>query len=104
MIFLPRAVEVLRISFSRAICSTEQDAASNKMPRSKARNEAEIDSRLCFAPNRIPAVTDGVISRTRTYQLLKTGQLKARRIGRRTIILAEDLRECLAALPDRSTR
>ena len=39
------------------------------------------------------------IGRTAIYELIKTGQLPARKRGRRTLILAEDLRRCLEALP-----
>jgi excisionase family DNA binding protein len=37
--------------------------------------------------------------RTTIYAAIKAGKLKARKIGRRTIILDEDLRGWLAALP-----
>jgi len=39
--------------------------------------------------------------RTTIYSAIKTGHLKARKIGRRTIILDGDLRGWLAALPIR---
>ena len=37
--------------------------------------------------------------RTTIYAAIKSGALKARKIGRRTIILDEDLRGWLASLP-----
>ena len=37
--------------------------------------------------------------RTSIYQAIKEGGLKARKFGRRTIILDEDLRAWLASLP-----
>jgi hypothetical protein len=37
------------------------------------------------------AATRGAISRTRMFELLKTGQIDARRIGRRTVIMADSL-------------
>jgi excisionase family DNA binding protein len=39
------------------------------------------------------------IGRTAIYELINTGQLPARKRGRRTLILADDLRQCLQALP-----
>jgi excisionase family DNA binding protein len=39
--------------------------------------------------------------RTTIYAAIKSGALKARKIGRRTIILDEDLRGWLASLPMR---
>ena len=39
------------------------------------------------------------IGRTAIYELINTGQLPARKCGRRTLILAEDLRQCLELLP-----
>jgi hypothetical protein len=39
--------------------------------------------------------------RTLLYAAIKSGHLKARKIGRRTIILDEDLRDWLASLPTR---
>jgi excisionase family DNA binding protein len=39
--------------------------------------------------------------RTTIYAAIKAGALKARKIGRRTIILDEDLRGWLASLPTR---
>ncbi len=39
------------------------------------------------------------IGRTAMYELINTGQLPARKRGRRTLILADDLRRCLELLP-----
>jgi excisionase family DNA binding protein len=39
------------------------------------------------------------IGRTAIYELINTGQLPARKRGRRTLILAEDLERCLKSLP-----
>jgi excisionase family DNA binding protein len=39
------------------------------------------------------------IGRTAIYEMINTGQLPARKRGRRTLILAEDLRRCLQSLP-----
>lgn len=39
------------------------------------------------------------VGRTKIYDEIKHGRLKARKIGRRTLILAEDARAWLAAAP-----
>jgi excisionase family DNA binding protein len=39
------------------------------------------------------------IGRTAIYELINTGQLPARKRGRRTLILADDLQRCLQSLP-----
>jgi excisionase family DNA binding protein len=39
------------------------------------------------------------IARSTIYELIKTGQLPARKCGRRTLILDRDLRRCLHSLP-----
>jgi excisionase family DNA binding protein len=39
------------------------------------------------------------IGRTAMYELINAGQLRARKRGRRTLILAEDLRRYLESLP-----
>jgi hypothetical protein len=41
------------------------------------------------------------VGRTMVFAEIKVGNLKARKIGRRTIILDEDLRRWLASLPTR---
>jgi excisionase family DNA binding protein len=47
------------------------------------------------------AATRANCGRTTVYAAIKTGHLKARKIGRRTIILDEDLRGWLTSLPTR---
>jgi excisionase family DNA binding protein len=39
------------------------------------------------------------VGRTSIYEAIRAGELKARKLGRRTIILDDDLREWLASLP-----
>jgi excisionase family DNA binding protein len=39
------------------------------------------------------------ISRTTLYQLVKTGKLKVRKVGTRSVILSKDLEEWLESLP-----
>jgi excisionase family DNA binding protein len=39
------------------------------------------------------------IGRTKIYQAIATGSLKARKCGKRTLVLRDDLRDFLASLP-----
>jgi excisionase family DNA binding protein len=39
------------------------------------------------------------IGRTKIYQAINEGNLKARKYGKRTIVLRDDLRDFLASLP-----
>ncbi|MCA6108563.1 excisionase family DNA-binding protein [Bradyrhizobium cenepequi] len=57
------------------------------------------DSKLGFSPEE--AATASGAGRTKIFQAIKDGKLSARKFGRRTIILADDLKAFLAALPER---
>jgi hypothetical protein len=72
--------------------------------KAKVLNSVEGESRLCYSPDEIPRATGGAISRTRVYAAMKSGRLRAKRDGRRTIITADELRRYIAALPDREQR
>jgi excisionase family DNA binding protein len=39
------------------------------------------------------------IGKTKLYEAINSGRLKARKAGKRTLILSDDLREYLSALP-----
>lgn len=56
------------------------------------------DEKLAFHIN--DAVGAGAGSRSEIYEALKRGDLKAKKRGRRTIILRDDLQAYLASLPD----
>lgn len=45
------------------------------------------------------AVKASGVGRSLLYEHIKSGRLKARKLGRRTLILAEDLHNWLATLP-----
>jgi excisionase family DNA binding protein len=45
------------------------------------------------------ACTVAGIGRTKIYQAITDGNLKARKCGKRTLVLRDDLRDFLAALP-----
>lgn len=46
------------------------------------------------------AVSASGIGRTKLYDAIRVGKLRARKCGRRTIIIDEDLRSFLRALPE----
>ena len=47
------------------------------------------------------AIKEGNVGRSKIFEEISAGRLKARKVGRRTIILREDLVAWLAALPTR---
>jgi excisionase family DNA binding protein len=59
-----------------------------------------IDTSNARLGHTIAAATQATgLGRTSIYEAIKSGALKARKFGRRTIILDTELREWLAALP-----
>jgi hypothetical protein len=46
-------------------------------------------------------MTGGTISRTRVFDDIKTGKLKAKKAGKRTIITVDEAKRYIDALPDR---
>ena len=44
------------------------------------------------------------IGRTKLYELINTGELKAKKIGKRTIVLKADLEEFLSNLQDYTSK
>jgi excisionase family DNA binding protein len=44
------------------------------------------------------------VGRTTIYDMINTGKLIARKCGRRTLILADDLQRCLESLPPVKTK
>lgn len=59
------------------------------------------NEKLGYSPDEAAAVSGG--GRTKIFQAIKEGKLKARKFGRRTIIISDDLKAFLAALPERET-
>lgn len=56
------------------------------------------DSKLAFHIDEARAAGAG--SRSEIYEALRRGDLKAKKRGRRTVILRDDLAQYLASLPD----
>lgn len=53
---------------------------------------------LAYTVNQALVVTN--IGRTKLYEEIDAGRIKTKRLGRRVLILAEDLKAWLNALPD----
>jgi hypothetical protein len=58
---------------------------------------------LGYSPNDIPRLSGGAISRSRVYEALKKGTLRAKKAGQRTLITPEEARRFIDNLPDRET-
>jgi excisionase family DNA binding protein len=61
-----------------------------------------MNSRLAYSVTE-SCVAAG-IGRTNLYDLITRGEIRAKKIGRRTVILADDLRQWLEALPQIAPR
>ena len=49
------------------------------------------------------AVEVSGVGRTKMYAFIKTGKLKSRKVGKRRIVLADDLKAMLEDLPEQAT-
>jgi hypothetical protein len=59
---------------------------------------------LGFAPTDIPKMTNGVVSRTRVFEDLAAGRLRAKKVGKRDIVTPEEARRYIESFPDRPAR
>jgi hypothetical protein len=57
-------------------------------------------SRLGYSPDDFPKMTGGAISRTRVYEALRSGRLKAKKAGQRTLITPEEAQRFIDSLSD----
>jgi predicted DNA-binding transcriptional regulator AlpA len=74
------------------MCGDYREPASRRR-----KNMNDFGERLAFT---IPQLTSASgISRTSVYREIQAGRLEIRKIGRRTVVLAEDARRWLASLP-----
>jgi excisionase family DNA binding protein len=64
----------------------------------RAIEAGHIPSRLAYSINRF--CKDSDTGRSKVYELIRTGQLRAKKFGSKTLILAEDADRFLANLPD----
>jgi excisionase family DNA binding protein len=59
----------------------------------------ELETNPALAYTVEMAAKAATVGRTSIYEAINSGALKAKKIGRRTLILDEDLRSWLASLP-----
>jgi hypothetical protein len=59
---------------------------------------------LGYAPKDFPKMTNGVISRTRVFEDLGLGRLRAKKVGKRDLITPEEARRYIESFPDRPAR
>ena len=59
---------------------------------------------LGYAPEDIPKMTSGVISRTRVFEDLNLGRVRAKKVGKRDLITPEEARRYIDSFPDRPAR
>lgn len=60
-----------------------------------------MENKLAFSVEEL--CSELTIGRTRLYQLVSNGQLKARKLGRRTVFLKSDVDAYLNSLPSKET-
>ena len=51
---------------------------------------------LGFAPDDIPKMTNNVVARTRVFEDIRHGKLRAKKVGKRTLVTAEEVRRYIA--------
>jgi excisionase family DNA binding protein len=71
--------------------------ACNRHER-RALEAGHLPSRLAYSIDRFCEDTD--TGRSKVYELIRTGRLRAKKFGSKTLILAEDADRFLASLPD----
>jgi hypothetical protein len=71
----------------------------DKMDDSFASRHAKAPAPMAYSITTAVQATGGAVSRTRMFELIKNGELDARKVGRRTVIMAESLRALLDRLP-----
>lgn len=59
---------------------------------------------LGYAPSDISALTGGAVSRTRVFDDIRTGKLRAKKVGQRTLITVDEARRYIAGFPDRTAK
>jgi hypothetical protein len=59
----------------------------------------EVVKPFCLAPNQVPKYTSGAISRTKVFDLIKSGEVQAHKLGRRTAIITRSIDEYIERQP-----
>jgi hypothetical protein len=53
-----------------------------------------------FAPDDIPKMTNNVVARTRVFEDMRLGKLRWKKVGKRRLLTAEEVRRYIEAFPD----
>jgi hypothetical protein len=59
---------------------------------------------LGYSPSDIPKKTGGVVSLSRVFADMRSGRLRAKKVGPRNIITPEDAKNYVDSFPDRPTK
>jgi hypothetical protein len=63
--------------------------------------KTELPGRLGYSPDDFPRLTSGTISRTRVYVDMRSGKVRAKKVGQRTLITVEEAQRYIDSFPDR---
>jgi hypothetical protein len=72
---------------------------SSTGPQSDAHRPPEQVSPFALSIAGTVQATGGAVSRTRLFDLIRSGEVDARKVGRRTVVIAESLRAFLERQP-----
>jgi excisionase family DNA binding protein len=92
----------LSVAKSRGFLNDVRNTASAFAGTYPALRGDSMGSRLAYSVTE-SCVAAG-IGRTNLYELITRGEIRAKKVGRRTLILADDLRQWLEALPQIAPR
>jgi excisionase family DNA binding protein len=52
---------------------------------------------VAYRPEQVAEIIN--VGRTKVFEMIASGELRARKLGRATLITSDDLRDCLSRLP-----
>ena len=78
-------------------CATPLQGQELMVARGKARTDLPV---VTITPDDMPHIFRGV-TRTRTYEAMRRGELRAKKAGKATIIELEEGKRWIRSLPDR---
>jgi excisionase family DNA binding protein len=75
------------------------DHSTTKLPANQSEHREQGRSIKRLSLSIAETCAAGGFGRTTAYEAIADGRLKARKLGRRTLVLADDLRDFLRTLP-----
>lgn len=63
----------------------------------KSPNQIERDTAVAYRPEQVAAILN--VGRTKVFEMIRSGDLRARKVGRATILLENEIREDIEKLP-----